>query len=251
MPEAPVTLPSAGMPEPPAPPALGKLSPRKLRRAVRRRWFERRIAALPMDDSVDMVHLGTPYGGWFIPDGAVDSSWTCWCVGAGQDISFDLALIERYGVRVRCFDPLPEYGAFARHEARDAPGFTFHEVAITPADGPLTMYSVSEHSGGALSGFDIVGGSRAYEVEGRSLASLQHELGDPRVDLLKIDLEGLEYEVLPSVDYAALGVRVLCTELHSVGSVADARRLVAQLERDHGFALVHRKHPTSLTFVRL
>jgi hypothetical protein len=35
-----------------------------------------------------------------------------------------------------------------------------------------------------------------------------NELGDERIDLLKLDVEGAEYDVIPSFDLAALGVRV-------------------------------------------
>ena len=40
------------------------------------------------------------------------------------------------------------------------------------------------------------------------------EFGDPAIDLLKLDIEGGEYEVIPSLDMRALGVKVFATQLH-------------------------------------
>lgn len=249
--DRPTALPTVGMPETALTTGPARLlRPSKVRRALRRRWFEYQVGRFAVVPREHLIHLGTDYGGWVVPEDMIDASWMCWCVGAGQDISFDVALLHEFGAQVRCFDPLPEYGNYARDTAGDEPRFSFHELAIAARDESLTMFAVSENNGGALSGVDVLGGARRYDVQGRTLASLRSEFGDLRIDLLKIDLEGLEYEILPTIDFRELGVRVLCTELHSTGSVSQARRLVHELADVHGFELVHRKHPTSLTFVR-
>jgi hypothetical protein len=44
----------------------------------------------------DLVRLGSKYGGWIVPATLVRPDSVCYCVGVGEDISFDLALIERW-----------------------------------------------------------------------------------------------------------------------------------------------------------
>ena len=83
------------------------------------------------------------------------------------------------------------------------------------------------------------------EVPGRTLPSLMRELGDPRIDLLKLDIEGFEYDVLPTLDLRNLGVRVFATQLHHNGGVRDARNLIASLERQG-----YRATAIKITFVR-
>src|SRR5215467_6926541 len=87
-----------------------RLHPAKIRSGVRRRWFERRLERTPLRDMDGLVLLGNPdYGGWIVPGSLVESEWICYSVGAGGETSFDMELVQRYGIRVRAFDPVPEY----------------------------------------------------------------------------------------------------------------------------------------------
>lgn len=52
-----------------------------------------------------MLELGSSYGGWVVPGQLIRPGWTCYCVGAGGDVSFDLELIRRYGATVRAVEP--------------------------------------------------------------------------------------------------------------------------------------------------
>jgi len=75
------------------------------------------------------------------------------------------------------------------------------------------------------------------------------EPGDERIDLLKLDIEGSEYEVLPTLDLRALGVKVFATQLHHTGSVRDARELITRL-RENGYEAVACRSAVKLTFAR-
>ena len=225
------------------------LRPGKLTNALRRRLFEWRVAGVPVEPYEPLVHLGTEYGGWVVPDDVLDETWTCYCVGVGNDTSFDLELIGRYGVRVRAFDPFPLLGDIALARADGDPRFSFHAVAIAAQDGPIEMIGRQDSEHGSVSAAGLFDSGETFTRPGRTLPSLVRELGDRTVDLLKLDVEGIEYEVVPSLDLRALGVRVFLVELHHTRSVATARRLIDALTLD-GYALVHRKPPTSFTFVR-
>ena len=86
-------------------------------------------------------------------------------------------------------------------------------------------------------------------LEGRTLPSLMEELGDSRAELLKLDIEGGEYDVIPALDLRALGVEVFATQLHHVASVARARALLAMLAAQ-GYEPVACHPAVKLTFVR-
>ncbi len=226
-----------------------KLRPAKISSALRRRWFERRLANLPLEGQVPILELGTAYGGWKVPEGLLDDDSVCYCVGTGADISFDLELIRRYGVSVRAFDPVEDFGRQAEAAAAGEPRFTFVHAAITSREGPVRMQVHHQQGSRSVSAAGLYDSHTWVEAPGRTLPSLMRELGDERIDLLKLDVEGAEYELLPTLDLRGLGVRVFATQLHHTGTVADARMLVGGLKAQ-GYRLVAQRPVVKLTFLR-
>jgi len=231
-------------------PTLSKLmSPAKVSNAVRRRWFERTLERTPLTPCAGLVGLGSDYGSWVAPGEAIESSWTCYSVGAGGDITFDLELIRRYGVHVRSFDAVEGYVEDARREADGEPRLSAHHAAIAAADGPIRM-QVTQHPGSrSVSAAGLYDSESYVEVPGRTLQTLRRELGDERIELLKLDIEGSEYEVLPQVDLRDLGVRVFLAQFHHIGGVRGARRLIAELE-SQGYRPVACIPAVKMTFLR-
>jgi FkbM family methyltransferase len=217
--------------------------------AVRRRWFARGLAQAPIRARDDLVHLGTDYGGWVVPADLIEPDWLCYCVGIGHDASFDFELMTRYGVRVRAFDPFHVFCRQAEEQAPDGSRYSVHTLALSAHDGPLEMFGSQDEERGSVSAANLYGASTSFTRPGRTLKSLMHEFGDDQVQLLKLDIEGSEYEVLPTIDLRAAGVRVLLLELHPNEPVRRARNLLATL-RTVGYVPVHRKAPTAFTLVR-
>ncbi len=228
---------------------LAKLRPAKVRSAIGRRWFEARIARTPVSGRGGPVSLGTSYGGWIMPGALIERDWVCYSVGAGADISFDLAMIERFGVRVRSVDPDERYVAYAIQTAAGDPRFSAYRAAIATEDGPVQMQRTHHPGSSSLSAAGLYDSHSTVEVPGRSLASLSRELGDSRIDILKIDIEGAEYDVLPSIDMDELDVKVLATQLHHNRGVRAARELIDYL-RAANFEAIALRGVLKITFVR-
>lgn len=228
---------------------LNKLRPQKIRNALRRRWFEHQLERTPLSQAPDVVELGSPYGGWLIPSGLIEPASLCYSVGAGGDISFDLALIERYDATVRAFDPVADYVQAATAQAGEEPRFSIHEAAVATSDGPLRVQVTHDPGSRSVSAARLYESAAYVELPGRTLRSLMDELGDDHIDLLKLDIEGAEYELLPTIDLRELGVKVFATQLHHNGSVRDARGLIAHL-RDRGYEPVACRPKVKLTFAR-
>ena len=228
---------------------LAKLRPAKVRSALRRRWFENRMERLESEPMDGLQPLGSDYGYWVVPVDWIDSSWTCYCVGAGGDITFERELLARYSPTVRSFEPDEDYVGRIEISPEHAARFSAYQMAITPADGPIRMQRTHIPGSRSLSPVHLYDTEDYVEVPGRSLRSLMEEFGDDRVELLKVDVEGGEYELVPTLDLAAMGVRVFCIQLHHTGTVRDARSLVEGI-RDQGFRYVNYDEAVRLTFVR-
>lgn len=226
-----------------------KLRFSKVKSGLRRRWFSfavRRFPTRPFAGS--LVDAGTHYGGWLIPP-SVDAAWTCYCVGMGGDVSLEQYLLEK-GAVVRSVDPVDR---FVR-EARDAFGasdrFSAHLAAVATFDGTIQMQHHHEEQSSSLTAARLYDATpdAPVEVPAVTLESLRQAEGDSRIDLLKLDIEGLEYDVVPQLDLRALGVRVFCVQVHHNKSVRSARRLVQTIEAQ-GYRYVGERHVSKLTFL--
>jgi FkbM family methyltransferase len=227
-----------------------KLRPAKIRKAIRRRRFELLVPRTRYEAAPGgVVDFGTSYGGWKMPSHLIEHGWLCYSVGAGDDVSFDLALIERYDVRVRSFDPIEGYVESARAQAAGDPRHSAHRAAIALADGPIRMQTTHDSRSRSVSAAGLYDSKDFIELPGRTLESLMSELGDPQIDLLKLDIEGAEYDLLPRLDLRSLGVKVFAVQLHHTGSVMQARRLIAGMH-DAGFETIACRPAVKLTFAR-
>jgi FkbM family methyltransferase len=234
------SLPSAAL--------FGKLRPHKVRNALGRRWFERQLDATRVREDVPVALLGTPYGGWIVPTGLIEPGWLCYTVGAGGDVSFDLELVRRFDARVRAFDAVEDFVAEALRDGEGEPRFSAHHAAIATADGPLRMQVSHDPRSRSVSSAGLYESSSYIELPGRTLPSLMSEFGDTHIDLLKLDVEGSEYELMPTVSLRELGVKVFAIQLHNVAGIARARTMIEAVRRE-GFEPVARRHPVKLTFV--
>src|SRR5262249_19698371 len=165
------------------------------------------------------------------------------------DLSFDLALIDRFGAAtVRAFEPVQSFVDAARVQMGGHPGFTIDAVAVAPVDGPVRMQATHDPGSASVSPAGLYDTKDYAEMPGRSIRSLMAQYGDRRIDLLKLDIEGGEYELLPGLDLAELGIKVFAVQLHHNRPVSEARALIARL-RDHGYEAIGVRPAGKVTFV--
>jgi FkbM family methyltransferase len=178
-----------------------------------------------------MEMLGNPYGGYPVPTSQLDDRSVCYLAGTGEDISFDLALIERFGCEVWAFDPVARAAEYVARAAAAEPRHHFMPVGLWSSDATLTFHAPLTPGFVSHSATNLKGTEAAFQATVRSVASLMGELGHDHLDLLKISAEGAEFEILEHVDAAGIDVGVLCVEFAQPASVtrvlAAGRRLQA------------------------
>lgn len=152
-------------------------------------------------------------GWWFSPEGLSRGS-IVYSLGVGEDIAFDLALIERFGASVHAFDPTP--GAVEWVGSRQLPaGFHFHQVGIADFDGVAEFSAPVAEGNVCFTLLEREGGrGPSIEAEVRRLPTILAELGHDHIDLLKMDIEGAEYTVIPDLVRSGIPVRQILVEFH-------------------------------------
>ena len=203
---------------------------RRVRRAVRR--AAGRDIQFPIQIAVPTATYGTEYGAWSICPQGLDRNSIVYSVGIGTDISFDLALIERYGVTVHAFDPTPGSIAWLERQLLPA-GFRWKQVGLAAYDGQATFFPPDNPEWISHTMLPrAAGGARAIEVDVRRLSTLMLDLGHQRLEVLKMDIEGAEYDVIDDILASRVDIRQWLIEFHhrfpDVG-VARTRDAVAKL----------------------
>src|ERR1700692_4009213 len=94
----------------------------------------------PLARRVDMRQIGTRYGGWSIPTDLITDKSICYCVGCGEDISFDLGLIERFHCEVFAFDPTPRAIQYVKTHAVSNPRYHFSPIGLWDKAERLKFY---------------------------------------------------------------------------------------------------------------
>jgi len=220
-----------------------------LRLAGRARAFSRTFEVRPRDD---LIRLGSSYGFWVVPDTLLGPGSTCYLAGIGEDITFDLALIARYGCQVHALDPVRAAQEFAAAAARHQPRFVLHRAGLWSSDTTLPLHAPAVTGHISHSATDMHGTQKAFDARFRSVRSLMEELGHDRLDLLKISAEGSEYEILRSVLDDGVDPSIVCVEFAQPAppeQADDAMRRMAGRGYDVVDASV-RPSTWRLTFVR-
>ncbi len=163
--------------------------------------------------------------------------------GVGEDITFEQELIRRFGVKIHIFDPSPV--AVRTVALANSASLLFKPVGL--AASTIGTFSIG---GGTDSGTWLKTGG----TETLPCTSLAREIamnGHKSIDLLKIDIEGFEYEVLESCLSEHIAIKQICVEFHDFFAEipkAKTKQMIRCLE-SHGFDLIHR-HRHDHTFLR-
>jgi FkbM family methyltransferase len=154
------------------------------------------------------------YGEWSVSVPDLEGGGTAYSLGVGEDAILDIALIENYGFEVHAFDPTPRARAWVARQ-RLPSTFHFHPVGVAGYDGMAEFApprDVRDPSFTMLEGSDR--GKTRVSCPVRMLSTLSRNLGHCRIELLKIDIEGAEYEVIDDLVGSELEVNQILVEFH-------------------------------------
>jgi FkbM family methyltransferase len=222
---------------------LGHLRERLRNRAARE--FLRRY--LRPSHRADLVRLGSDYGGWWVPAASVRREAVAYCAGAGEDITFDLALHER-GCAVTTFDPTPRAATHVQRVAPKSERFRFVPVGWWHRHDKLRFYSPRNPRHVSHSVLNLQGTSDYFVAEVKPVHQFMAELGDERVDIVKMDIEGAEYRTLDSLLQHGPLPGVLCIEFDQPQPVRKVLAAVRRVQRA-GYTL-NRIEAWNYTFTR-
>ncbi|MFV3410583.1 FkbM family methyltransferase [Bdellovibrio bacteriovorus] len=170
------------------------------------------FTGLKITKSIDLIHLGSKNAKWVIPKEQLTKASICYCVGCGEDISFDLSLIEVFGCDVYAFDPTPRAIEYANKLAGKNKKYHFYETGLWSHSDTLKFYTPANPENVSHSIVNLQKTTKYIELKVDRLKSIMDQLGHRHLDLLKIDIEGAEYQVIKSIVEDKLEIKTICVE---------------------------------------
>ena len=203
-------------------------------------WIAYRIrkrierAALPallgQSPRQDLKRLGDGPSGYFVPMSMLSSSSVCYSAGVGEDISFDMALIDAAQCHVFAFDPTPRSIEYVKRVASRQPRFQFHPLGLWHEEASLSFYAPKDPRHVSHSVVNLQKTSDYFEAPCKRLSTVMRELGHDRLDLLKLNIEGAQYAVIDTIIEDRVPVKVLCIAIDQPTSPLRIFRTVRRLQ---------------------
>jgi len=228
----------------------------------------------------DLRRLGSHLHHYHVPEHLLDAGSVCYCIGAGEDISFDVELKTQYDCQVFIFDPTP-YGInhFAKLKESVANGRRLGLPSQSGHDyvydiGPRQLAQIEYVPVGVWNERTVLvfrdpekqhypsysvcfftDATKTIEAPVDRLGNLMKQHGHAAIDLVKIEIEGAEYVVIDTIIEDRLDIKVILVEFDEVynskgrGYHFRIKRCTDKLLKA-GYVLVHSSPEFKRTFVR-
>ncbi|MEY4906451.1 MAG: hypothetical protein RL260_169 [Pseudomonadota bacterium] len=187
----------------------------------------------------EKVRFGLEYGGWDIVAAGIDSRSVVYSFGVGEDASFDIALIDQYGLTIHAFDPTPKSIEWVKQQGF-SDQFVMHGYGVAATDGVVFFNPPENPDHVSHTMLDKPStAANAISVPVKRLDTIMRELGHGHIDILKMDIEGAEYDVIQDILQSGIRPGQILIEFHhrfpGVG-VGKTRTAIDQL-RSMGYQL--------------
>ncbi len=234
---------------------------KKLKAHLRRKKLARHgVAQITVPSSTQkesLLQVGE-FDGWAVFKEALDSESVIYSFGIANKVEWDRAMIDTFNAEVHGFDPTPESIEWVAQAAL-SDKFIFHPYGLSNFDGDLQFWP--PHKAGR---FNYSQDKLEYITEQHEpiaapvyqLSTIMKKLGHDHIDVLKIDIEGSEFEAIPNILNNGLTINQILIEIHynfPTRSFEEGLALIKQLQKKdyHCFHISQRGFEFSFIHQRL
>jgi len=161
--------------------------------------------------------LGSLYGGFYLHTNKINSNSIIYSLGIGQDITFDSRVMDLFNCQVYAFDPTPKSVNWVKKNVFNK-NFKFIPNGISKSSGVKKFYKPKNqlHVSGSLYDSHAV---NKYDYENLNFITLidaMKEHDHQNINVLKMDVEGAEYEIIEYIKENNIQIDQILVEFHSL-----------------------------------
>ena len=229
----------------------------------------------------EMRQIGSHRHPYFVPDKLLHADSVCYCIGAGEDVSFDTELKVIYDCTVVILDPTPygidhfeklkdhvargirlvisEGGHLVpftyRIDSRQLDDIQFVPIGVWNEKTVLTFHDPQMENYASYSVCLFNESDKVIRAPVDRLGNIMRELGHAQLDLVKIEIEGAEYAVVDTIIEDQLDIKLIVVEFDEVYNPRDRgyhfriKRCGKRL-REAGYVLIHSTPQLKRSYLR-
>lgn len=158
---------------------------------------------------------GSGYGGFFACPDLLNDNSIVYSFGIGEDISFDKSVLKEFNCSVYGFDPTPKSINWVKNQVLPN-RFKFYEYGIDIESRIVKFYlpKNTDYVSGSIIAHSNLDTDKSINVKMKSFQDIINELGHQKIDILKIDIEGAEFNVLESILETKIQIDQILIEFH-------------------------------------
>ena len=227
-----------------------------------------------------MRQIGSHRHPYFVPEKLLNVDSIAYCIGAGEDISFDTELKILYDCTVVILDPTP-YGInhfdklkdctargirltldeghlvpfTYRITARQLDDIRFLPIGVWSEKTVLRFHDPQMDNYASYSVVLFTDSDKVIEAPVDRLGAILRSQGHDHVDLVKIEIEGAEYTVIDTIIEDKLDIDLIVVEFdevwnpRNIGFHFRIKRSCRKL-RDAGYVMIHSTPQLKRSFLR-
>ena len=158
------------------------------------------------------------YGEWEFSPQYLGDDAIIYSLGVGDSIEFDLKIINHYKVLVFAFDPTP-YAMEWIDKQVIPKELKFYPWAVSGKDGEFKMTPRVNHKGhkSEIMWTELLPNEhseKSITVPSLTIFSIMKKLSHQKIDLMKVDVEGAEYEIIDHLIQYNIKPKQLLIEFH-------------------------------------
>jgi len=160
--------------------------------------------------------LGNKGADWVIYSNELSNSSIVYSLGIGTDISFDLELISKYNLNVFAFDPTPKSLEWLSGQILPEK-FKYFPIGISDHDGSMEFFAPDNQNHTSFTIVEKVyhkNNDQKIKAEVKRISTIVNELKHTSIDILKMDIEGAEYDVIEDIIKSSIPIKQILIEFH-------------------------------------
>jgi FkbM family methyltransferase len=201
--------------------------------------------------------FGNINAGFYVFPDLINESSVVYSFGVGEDVSFDEQLITSFNCKVFGFDPTPKSIDFIESKTNLSSNYYFQSFGLFSYDGDITfLLPVNPNhvscTVGNVRGYDEAK-LKKVDVPVLKFDTIIKKLGHSKIDILKLDIEGSEYEVLNDILKSSIQIDQICIEFHHRFKGISKMKTIQAIKslKDNGYLLIAiSKQAEEFTFIR-